>query len=743
MKPSRRTVRRLAALTAAVHLALGGAAGLASAAEFTGSYLPGQVVYDEAAVLGSTIPTIVPTILEVPTARAGTDPIVYVHRVSDPASANAAADAEALVAAWSPEHPEVADTVVIMLDVGGDPVCPVDVAVRVGDAWRDVLTPAAASSLIESQLRPLMAAGCNPDMIVLSAAGSIQVAVGSATDPGGPPGDPTPGQGAANAPPVGPPWPEPEAGRRVYDFAGVFSPGTIASTEAAIDRIEARTGAQIAVYTQVKPWATEASTEEDAISLMDAWGVGRKGFDDGLVILWNLDESRLHGQVQLYAGPGYRNIVSNEQRQSIFENDMVPYLRSGDLDGAMTVAMQRLEALTTPENAAQLQLFRVANAAIGLVLAPLVLLVAAAWPILNWWRRGRDPAVTQSDSMLMPDPPAQMTPALGSVVYGGGASRRALTAAMLDLASRGDVAFEQEETGHIIKSEKLALRLTSPDLDDPRVVLNRRPPTSAAEDYILRQVRSIAGMDDRVSPEELLKLGAKVSAFDTMLEKRATELGWFAAPPGKVSGKWAGLGSLELFGGIGVVILGFILPSSGIALVGGGLIAAGVVTLVVSAVMPARTRQGALARVWLDGYRRTLKATMEQARSMDEVVAKSGLAWLETPDRAVAWGTALGLQDEIEQVLARSVEDVRQGTTSTAWFPVWYHAGGDRSGWGTSGAGGIAPGLMSASAIPDFGGMMAALGTIGNSPSSSGSGGGGGFGGGGSGGGGGGAGGGF
>ena len=62
---------------------------------------------------------------------------------------------------------------------------------------------------------------------------------------------------------------------------------------------------------------------------------------------------------------------------------------------------------------------------------------------------------------------------------------------------------------------------------------------------------------------------------------------------------------------------------------------------------------------------------------------------------------------------------------------------------GGGGAGGWAPGLMSSSPIPNFGGMMAALGTIGNSPSSSGSGGGGGFGGGGSGGGGGGAGGGF
>lgn len=549
-----------------------------------------------------------------------------------------------------------------------------------------------------------------------------------------------PDAAAADAPPVGPPWPEPEDGRRVYDFAGAFSAATIAATEAAIERIEERTGAQIAVYTQVKPGADATSTEQDAISLMDTWGVGRKGFDDGLVILWNLDESLRHGQVQLYAGPGYRNIVSNEQRQSIYENDMLPYLSGGDLDGAMTVAMQRLEELTTTENAGRLQLFRQLNAVIGLI-GVIVFLLLAGWPILTWFRRGRDPLVTQSASMLMPDPPAEMTPALGSVVEHGRSSRRALTAAMLDLASRGEMVFEQEETGRFVKSEKLAIRLARPDLDDPRVVLNRRPATGPGEDYLLMQVRGLAGSDDQVSPDELLKLGAKVGKFDTMLEQSATGLGWFAAPPGKVQGKWVGLGSLELIGGIVVLVLGFVIPASGVAVVGGGAIAAGIVTLVAAAAMPARTQKGALARVWLDGYRRTLKATMEQARSMDEVVATSGLTWLETPDRAVAWGTALGLQDEIEQVLERGVEDVREGRASAVWFPVWYSSTADRGGWSTSGAGGVAPGLMSASAIPDFGGMMAALGTIGDSPSSSGSGGG--FGGGGSGGGGGGAGGGF
>jgi uncharacterized membrane protein len=128
---------------------------------------------------------------------------------------------------------------------------------------------------------------------------------------------------------------------------------------------------------------------------------------------------------------------------------------------------------------------------------------------------------------------------------------------------------------------------------------------------------------------------------------------------------------------------------------------------------------------------------------MQQVVEEAGLEWLDTPDQAVVWGTALGLQDEIEEVLSRSLEDARRGTSSgyVPYFPAWYQgsSGTPLTAATATGSGG---GLFSNSGVPDLGGMMSALGTIGNSPSSSG-GGGGGFSGGSSGGGGGGAGGGF
>jgi hypothetical protein len=159
--------------------------------------------------------------------------------------------------------------------------------------------------------------------------------------------------------------------------------------------------------------------------------------------------------------------------------------------------------------------------------------------------------------------------------------------------------------------------------------------------------------------------------------------------------------------------------------------------------MPAVSIPGSMIRAMLAAYRRTLEKTMAQSRSMDEVVEKAQLDWLQTPDQAVVWGTALGLEKEIEGVLERSLDDVKEGraAATSTYFPIWFGTGspGSASGFAATGGGG---GLFSSSGIPDIGGMMASLSTIGTPPGGSG-GGGGGFGGGGSGGGGGGSGGGF
>jgi uncharacterized membrane protein YgcG len=562
--------------------------------------------------------------------------------------------------------------------------------------------------------------------------------------------------GATVAPVIaaGPPFPDPVVDQAVYDEADVLRPATIQQLEQTIDAIEDRTGAEVVVYTQlVDSSITSAAAEQDAIALMDQWGVGRAGIDDGLVILFDLWESDpCHGQVQLYAGPGYRaTYLSNEERQQLFEDKMLPLLERCDIDGAALVAMAAVDQNATPQHAATITFFRQLNAVLGLILAPLLFVLVVGGGVLSWFRSGRDPIYLDDPSIHIPAPPPGLTPAAGATVRDGQVSRRALTAASLDLAVRGLISFQAEDKpGLLASGQEIGIRTSETITADPkeqaRVAWARRRPMDDGTTFLYRHLKSIGKAADYIEPDEIVELGKDVPAFEKRVEEHCVRQGWFSERPAAVKGRWRGRGGILFVLGILAAILGGNLPSSGILLLGISLVACGVGLFVLAGVMPAVTKQGSMIRAMLEAYRRTLEKTMAQARSMNQVVAESAIPLIESPDDAVAWGVALGLQDEVEKVLQRTADDAKEGRATGGYVPHWYGAQSSAfwSG-GSGGGGGIAPGLMSSSPIPNFGGMMAALGTIGNSPASSGSGGGGGggFSGGSSGGGGGGAGGGF
>lgn len=549
----------------------------------------------------------------------------------------------------------------------------------------------------------------------------------------------------AATPPPGPPYPNPMTDVVVYDHANVLRPATEASATSTIVAIEQRVGAEVVVYTQLKPGSSEDSTRADAKALLDDWGVGRAGFFDGLAILINMNRTQCqpgasgNGQVQLYAGDGYKAAyLSDSERQQVFDEDMVPLLSRCDIDGAVLVALSRIDANATADHARMLETARILDAAVGLIGGPLAfvfLVAAAAW---SWVRYGKDPVYLDDPSILMPAPPPDLTAASGAVVWEGKATRRALTTAMLDLASRGELSF-REESGLLGIGKKAGIQIELQPSDDPYVLRNRRRPLSDAEDYALARLQGIASPSENhyIEPDDITKFGQYAASFDKKIEKHVTAKGWFREPPSKAASRWRGRGWIVIVLGIIAFAGGQALPSGGLTVLAVALVAAGLVILLIARSMPARTMAGAVIFAMLAAYRRTLQKTMEQARSMQQVVTEARLEWLETPDQAVVWGTALGLHEDVERVLARSAEDAQAGvTTHNPWFPVWY--GSSFSAGRSSGAGGIAPGLFSGSAMPDFGGMMSALGSIGNSPSSSGSGSGsGGFSGGGSGGGGG------
>jgi hypothetical protein len=278
------------------------------------------------------------------------------------------------------------------------------------------------------------------------------------------------------------------------------------------------------------------------------------------------------------------------------------------------------------------------------------------------------------------------------------------------------------------RTHKVGILFSPPKLDavaEAQRALNNRRPIGSAEQRALSDLRNLADADDYLAPDDLLKFGESVDGFNDEIEDNVVAGGWYTERPSRTMRRVQIRGGIEIALGVFLAWLGWIIPASGLLVLGIAIAAAGIVTVIVAHVMPAVTMPGAVVRAMLAAYRRTLEKTMAQARSMKQVVDEANLGWLQTPDQAVVWGTALGLQRSIEQVLDRTLDDVRSGAAQpqAAWFPVWY--GSPLSGSGSSGAGAVAAGsVFSASALPDFNGMFGVLGSVGNSPSSSGSGGG-------------------
>src|SRR5439155_6972109 len=179
-----------------------------------------------------------------------------------------------------------------------------------------------------------------------------------------------------------------------------------------------------------------------------------------------------------------------------------------------------------------------------------------------------------------------------------------------------------------------------------------------------------------LEPKDVLGLATKVDGFNKELETHVVAKGWFREPPGKAIQRWLVVAGVEGAAGVGTLILGFNLPSQGFVLIGAALVVSAIVTGLIARQMPARTMAGAMILAMLAAYRRTLEKTMSMARSMEQVVADARLDWLETPDQAVVWGVALGLQSQVQSVLERTVEDARSisAPNTGSYLPVWYVA---------------------------------------------------------------------
>jgi uncharacterized membrane protein YgcG len=531
---------------------------------------------------------------------------------------------------------------------------------------------------------------------------------------------------------AGPPFAEPVPDQAVYDTAGILEPSTEAELERLIDAAEARTGAELVVYTQDDPDIGEDENLDNARALIDQWGIGREGFDDGMVLMVGMDPDPGQSRVSMFGGTGFLGAYANEGALlEIIQDEFVPLARTGDLDGAVLAAVRAVDERMTTANRDRLELLRIVNAVLGVVVAPIALLSTLLLAWRHWRRRGDDPELVDSPSVLMAGPPAGMTPALATVIRGGTADQHSLNTVLVELAGRGRLAFQNLDQVRSARSDDdpdpltdPAILLTGTEADDDRL----GDPQRAA----WRAIRSLAGGTDRLTRSTLWKVNERLAPIRRQLEEEAVRLGWLSRRPTPEIRRmsWIGIGVGVV--GAAIVWLGLSVPMSGAVLLGAALVLGGVGTLGFGRAMSQRTYQGAYVDAMLTAYRRTLAKTMAQARSMGEVVRDPEVAALaDTPDKAVVWALALGLHDEVSEVIARGLEEQRRttGSIAGAYYPLWLGSRGggtwsavDATGSGAGSLRAATGSVFSGSAVPDIGGMFSALGRVGASPPSSSSG---------------------
>ncbi|OGP54220.1 MAG: hypothetical protein A2Y65_06000 [Deltaproteobacteria bacterium RBG_13_52_11] len=125
----------------------------------------------------------------------------------------------------------------------------------------------------------------------------------------------------------------------VSDFAGILSDNTKTQINDLFTSIEKSTGAEIAVVTI--PSLEGMSVEEYAVKLFNAWGIGKKGKDNGVLLLVAPNERK----VKIEVGYGLEPVITDGQAGDIIRETVLPFFKAGDYDQGILQGSMQIAAL--------------------------------------------------------------------------------------------------------------------------------------------------------------------------------------------------------------------------------------------------------------------------------------------------------------------------------------------------------------------------------------------------------------
>ncbi|NBS16810.1 MAG: YgcG family protein [Gammaproteobacteria bacterium] len=123
--------------------------------------------------------------------------------------------------------------------------------------------------------------------------------------------------------------PIPELKERITDLTGSLTATDKETLDQSLKALEANKGAQIAIL--ILESTLPETIEQTSIRVADQWKIGRKGIDDGVIVIIAKQDRTLRIEV----GRGLEGVIPDAMAKRIIAEDMVPLLKEGHMAGAL------------------------------------------------------------------------------------------------------------------------------------------------------------------------------------------------------------------------------------------------------------------------------------------------------------------------------------------------------------------------------------------------------------------------
>jgi uncharacterized protein len=130
---------------------------------------------------------------------------------------------------------------------------------------------------------------------------------------------------------------------RVTDLTGTLSSSQRDTLERELQTFESRKGSQIAVL--IVPTTRPEAIEQYSIRVAEAWKLGRKGVDDGVLLLVAKEDHELRIEV----GYGLEGVIPDAVAKRVVSEIIIPYFKQGDFYGGIHAGVARLIRLIDGE----------------------------------------------------------------------------------------------------------------------------------------------------------------------------------------------------------------------------------------------------------------------------------------------------------------------------------------------------------------------------------------------------------